>query len=96
MKPKHPLYEMIRRNPGVTAVWHVSRQHLRPNADGLFDIGHPYRVDWWTEGRAATRAEVLAGVETGLPELRKLCDTPADHAALDRAVKLAAEFFPAA
>jgi hypothetical protein len=65
---------MIPRNPGVALVW-VTRDRLKPfQAPGgvLFDVGNPVDVQWFAEGRAATRAEVLASIESGLPELLKV------------------------
>ena len=63
----------IKRNPGVAMLW-TSRayQVWRPSTGRvLFDMGEPvpYGVKWLCEGRAATRAEVMHSVETGLPLL---------------------------
>ncbi|HTE35725.1 MAG TPA: hypothetical protein VK630_04200 [Reyranella sp.] len=64
----------IERNPGVTALWITrSYQSFRPDHgdDGvLFRIGPAEQVAWWAEGRAATRAEVVASIDSGLPVLR--------------------------
>jgi hypothetical protein len=61
----------ITRNPGVTMLW-VTRQFEVFN-DGrgrpLIQMGEPERVEWWASGRAATREEVLASIESGLPNL---------------------------
>lgn len=60
---------MIRRNPGVTALW-TSRTWKRfPSGHQLINVGDPESVTWWAEGREATRAEVLASIESGLPLL---------------------------
>jgi len=63
----------IRRNPGVALVWVTVHKgwHAFRDGDGgiLFDVGEPRRVRWYAEGRAATRAEVLASIESGLPLL---------------------------
>jgi hypothetical protein len=61
----------IRRNPGVTLLWTTDQwKTWRPQAGGLlFEMGAPKAVEWWREGRAAKRAEVLESVATGLPLL---------------------------
>lgn len=66
-----PPGTMIRRNPGVTLVW-VTRKITTFAIPGgrLFDVGNPEQVLWYAEGREATRAEVLASIESGLPLLR--------------------------
>lgn len=66
---------MLERNPGVAMVW-VSRPpfiKLRQTPKGtLFNIGEPERVEWYAEGREATRAEVRASIDSGLPALEEL------------------------
>lgn len=73
--------EMLAHNPGVSAVWETTQATYYP-ADGgvLFEIGDPVRVDWYAEGRPATRAEVEAAVARGLPRLDALCDEDDDPA----------------
>jgi hypothetical protein len=63
----------IKRNPGVAMLW-ASKTYKTwkpPGGGVLFDIGEPdpYGVEWFCEGREATRAEVMHSVETGLPLL---------------------------
>jgi len=65
------------RNPGATAVWITREYWLRkvPPGDGvragyLFKIGPCIEVLWFSQGRAATRAEVMASVNSGMPLLR--------------------------
>jgi hypothetical protein len=88
----------IKRNPGVACVW-VTRDYqvMRPHigAKGiLFQIGDPLGVNWYAHGRAATRAEVFASIESGFPFLRDLADregaeaVAALYASLDRAMCL--------
>ena len=65
----------ITRNPGVVMLW-ASRNYkpYKPPGGGiLFDIGDPvpYGVEWFCQGRAATRAEVIGSINTGLPLLLK-------------------------
>jgi hypothetical protein len=59
---------MIARNPGVTAVW-MSRTWRLDAEYQLFDVGDPVTVHWHAHGREATRAEVLASIESGMPIL---------------------------
>jgi len=64
----------IRRNPGVALVW--TTRHYRvfrdPKGGPLLQLGDPTSTSWWREGRAATRAEVVASIESGLPALLEL------------------------
>lgn len=87
----------IDRNPGCSAVW-VAKKFSVINLGGgdyLFRVGEPTEVTWWAEGRTATRAEVIASVESGLPILRSKADGPGDLAEFDRLVAAAQQFFPA-
>lgn len=68
----------IARNPGVALVWVVTAYELFkvPHMEGagegmLFDIGDPVETLWFAEGREATREEVMASFESGLPILQK-------------------------
>ncbi|MFF7880964.1 hypothetical protein ACH40F_08200 [Streptomyces sp. NPDC020794] len=60
---------MIRRNPGATLVW-VSRNWCQQKPFQLWYVGDPIETRWYAEGREATRAEVLASIDSGLPLLR--------------------------
>ena len=98
----NPAGEMIERNPGVALVWTTRNPRRFRVPDGhLFDIGDPKEIEWYTYGREATRAEVLASIETGLPSLtasiaRELpCDRPAAQAELDRRLAAALDLVPA-
>lgn len=64
--------EMILRNPGVTCLYTTRDYHLVRDRKGgvLILLGEPERVAWWSQGRTATRAEVVASIESGLPILR--------------------------
>lgn len=68
-----PAGHMIRRNPGVTMLW-TTRSYVvfRQGGGVLFRIGPPVTVQWFREGRLATRAEVAEAVRTGLPALEEL------------------------
>lgn len=63
----------IERNPGAVAVW-TTKTYTPFRAQAghpglLFEMGDPESIDWFAEGRAATRAEVLRAIDSGLPEL---------------------------
>jgi hypothetical protein len=60
----------LARNPGVTLLW-VTESYRTFNVDGgiLINIGEPTKVEWYARGRAATRAEIMASIEGGLPAL---------------------------
>lgn len=77
MPPNHepPGGVMIARNPGVTLLW-VTRSYKPFQADNgvLFRIGPAEATEWYAEGRAATRAEILESIATGLPALEAACD----------------------
>src|SRR5437879_499371 len=61
----------IMRNPGVVLLWITRQYEIFPDGKGgrLIQIGEPESVEWYREGRPATRAEVLESVESGLPAL---------------------------
>jgi hypothetical protein len=68
-----PGGEMIHRNPGVVAIYKSATWQVYPHERGiLIDIGEPMEVTWWREGRPATRAEVQASIESGLPVLMEM------------------------
>lgn len=91
--------EMIPRNPGVLCLWAVEKYRAWKPAPGeiLFDIGEPTAVEWWSQGRAATRAEVDAAIASGLPLLEDACrkdPQPGALEALARSVAAAQKFLP--
>jgi hypothetical protein len=58
------------RNPGACAVWTCETYRpFKANGGILFDLGEPSAVEFWSEARPASYAEVLASVESGLPAL---------------------------
>jgi len=79
-----PPGEMITRNPGVAAVWVVkyNQPKAEREADGLlFRVGRPpLWVEWYAQGRTATRREVLDSILSGMPLLAEQCH--GDEAAL--------------
>jgi hypothetical protein len=83
------------RNPGCVALYET--RHVKVE-DGLFKLGEPTRIDWWAEGRRATRAEVLASIDSGYPILVDIAtkhDGPAGVRELVRLRDVAMTFLPA-
>ena len=69
----------LKRNPGVTCLWTTRTYTIfRAGTDGgardgiLFNLGEPDTVEWFAEGREATRAEVEESVMSGLPLLEEM------------------------
>lgn len=60
---------MIRRNPGVAVVWITNGWHTIAG-HRLFHLGTPVKTLWFTQGRAVTREEALAAIDSGMPLLR--------------------------
>jgi hypothetical protein len=89
----------ITRNPGAIMVWTIYGEiTLKPDGRGnfLFDIGEPRTVRWFAEGRQATRAEVDASIESGLPLLQEQAalDGPEGEAELAKMVKEVEQYLP--
>jgi hypothetical protein len=62
--------EHLDRNPGVTLLWTTHHYIMFWAGNGwLFRLGEPTRLQWFAEGRAATREEILASIDGGLPTL---------------------------
>jgi hypothetical protein len=69
------------RNPGVTGLWTTRHYRVFRAEAGLagvtpgwlVDIGEPERIEWFAQGRPATRDEVLSAIESGLPFLQASC-----------------------
>jgi hypothetical protein len=74
----NPAGIMLTRNPGVALVWVTRYKSWGTRGDGsggtLFDIGDCREALWFARGRAATRGEVLASIDSGLPVLREMAD----------------------
>jgi hypothetical protein len=84
-------------NPGVTLVWHTLRYSLFFTSTTMFQLGAPQRVEWFREGRAATRAEALDGMNLGLPKLREVAESEGAEATaqLQRQLQRAMKLLPA-
>lgn len=94
-----PPGEPIPRNPGVALVWITRHWSSFPDGRGgvLFDVGSATRTMWFAEGRKATRAEVLASIDSGLPILQEVAEQEgaAAEAALATQLCRAMELVPA-
>jgi hypothetical protein len=80
---KNPAGEMIRRNPGVMLLWTSRDSGTFSDGSGgvLFHIGSPSEPPrWFSEGREATREEVLASFESGCPILREMAEKDGPNA----------------
>lgn len=98
----------LSRNPGVTLLWttrdRLRKIQVRPEPGDrairggvLFFVGNPIEVRWFSQGREASRAEVLDSIESGLPSLREPAQAqgPEAVAALERMHAQAMELLPA-
>jgi hypothetical protein len=85
------------RNPGVTLLW-ITDAYQRFDAPGgkLFEIGKPYEVQWYTQGRIATYQEAFDALHSGVNELLKLAqrDGPRACFALGTMFAVAATLLP--
>lgn len=90
-----PAGVMLKRNPGVALLWITRDFRVRRTPTGpLFAFGEPVSVQWWAQGRTATRAEIVASIDSGLPALRALVDSTAEQAELDRRLAAAWALVP--
>lgn len=92
--------ESISRNPGVAAI--LITDHYQTFGDGrggvLVQMGRPLAVEWWREGRPATRDEIAHSIETGIPHLERMAveESPEAVAALAQQRSAAEQWMPAA
>lgn len=68
----------LARNPGVAALYVVRRYKTFTVDNGkLIEMPQEFEsVEWWSQGRPATREEVLASVDSGLPLLLEVDSRP--------------------
>lgn len=76
----------LQRNPGVALVWITDSYQVFDAGSGrdlrvegatvgagqLIHLGEPIELRWYAEGRKASRAEVLASIDSGFPLLRQV------------------------
>jgi hypothetical protein len=86
---------MLDRNPGATLIWKTRTYRTERDPNGiLFRLGSPIGVEWYAEGRQATREEIMASITSGLPLLADMAraEGPEAEALLEtmtiRALKL--------
>ncbi len=79
-KPNTPGIS-IDRNPGVMLLWTSNTYKMfrvpavGPSTGGLLmNVGDPLAVEFWREGRKATRAEIMESIDSGMPKLREMCE----------------------
>jgi hypothetical protein len=69
-EPRHVAGTMFERNPGCVCLYETREaKAFDPGNGWLIRLGKPTRVDWWAEGRRATRAEIIASIDSGYPLL---------------------------
>jgi hypothetical protein len=88
----------IEHNPGAMLIWITKTfRPVQVDRGALFQIGDPVEVQWYAEGRKATRAEIDAAIAKGLPLLRKAAesDGPEGMRELDAYIKRAEKLLPA-
>lgn len=64
----------LKRNPGVIVLWTTLSFKLFKSNGWLFKVGDPEHIECYTQGRRATRAELMESIDApnGYPELEKL------------------------
>jgi len=67
----------LKRNPGVTLLWITREYEIIPDGNGkhLLMMGRPESIEWWAEGRTATRPEIFKSIESGYPNLLAIAQT---------------------
>jgi hypothetical protein len=91
---------MITRNPGCLCLYETNEASAFSDSQGgwLIRLGKPDRVDWWAEGRQATRAEIQASIDGGFPLLMDMAMDEGQEAVdeLTRLTHAAFKLLPAA
>ena len=87
-----PAGDMIERNPGVTLIWVTRSWRTFPARNGhLIRMGEPDEMLWFREGRAATRAEIDASIESGFPILAEAAERDGPEA-VEQLARMRARF----
>jgi hypothetical protein len=65
---------MLTRNPGVSMLWTCVDYSVFDDGKGgkLLHMGEAHNVIWYAEGKRATREQVMASIDSGLPALVSL------------------------
>jgi hypothetical protein len=73
----------ITRNPGVAMLWTTTSYKVHRVDNGhVIEMGEPELVEWFAEGRGATRAEVDESIRTGMLFLQDIADEQGGDAPL--------------
>jgi hypothetical protein len=75
----------VKRNPGVTLLW-ITRSYwpIRdPVGKYVFKLGPPEGLEFYREGRAASRREVMESIDSGMPILREMAERDGGEAVGD-------------
>lgn len=91
----------ISRNPGTTLVWIARDYEVFSDGKGgyLIHLGEPVSISFWAEGKAATRAQIDASVDSGIPileEVGHVDQEPGARAELNRLLAVFRKLLPAA
>lgn len=63
---------LIDHNPGVALIYTTTGYKITKNGHtNIFHLGPLHRYEWYAQGRAATRDEVMASLRKGLPYLAR-------------------------
>lgn len=75
----------INRNPGTVCLWFTRSFTLfrDQNNQPLIQMGEADHIEWFCQGRRATREEVLESIRTGLPLLGELAEAEGPAAVRD-------------
>ena len=66
-------------NPSVALVWHTrSFEPFQANPGVLMQIGDPTDVEWYCQGRVATREECLEAIDRGASKLMETASQDAE------------------
>ena len=80
MKPAPGFH--LEHNPGVMCLWVTTDYKLVEAEVGrpgyLFELGEPVSLDWYSEAREATPAEINEAIAKGLPQLVGLAKRQGD------------------
>ena len=89
----------LKRNPGVVCLWVTKSFEIFNDGKGkpLISIGKPEEVEWYFEGRRATRLEVEDALTNGLPAIHSVAQSEGKFALaeLDRRYDAIQKLLPA-
>ena len=90
---------MIARNPGVALIYITREYRIMKDPGGglLFSLGEPEKLEWYARGAPATREQIMASINSGLPLLRAMAENEGSKAIeeLDRCISRGMALVPA-